>query len=145
MQVLSREYFPIYNSWLATSIESVIHHEIGQKYTKIKKKYSGAPIQWNQHSIMLSDQFWIHSPVKVKSLILYFCSCFWTTEGILLRRFFRPLHLCVSLLPLLKRKVSTLCFFDMCLPLGVEVKNGKDIQSKKHEYLRKQNVFQRIH
>ena len=50
MQVLSREYFPIYNSWLATSIESVIHHEIGQKYTKIKKntvvhRFSGINIR----------------------------------------------------------------------------------------------------
>ena len=34
----------------------------------------------------------------------------------------------------------------MCLPLGVGVKNVKDIQSNKYEYLRKQNdVFQRLY
>ena len=39
------------------------------------------------------------------SLSLYCCSCFWTNESSLLRQLFRPLHLCVPLLLLLKRKV----------------------------------------
>ena len=47
----------------------------------------------------------------VTSLILYFCSCFWTSESSLLRRLFRPLHLCVPLLLLLNRKVFTSSFF----------------------------------
>ena len=64
---------------------------------------------------------------REKSLILYFCSCFWTSESNLLRRLFRPLHLCVSLLLLLKRKVFTSSFFYyMCLPLGVGVKKVKE-------------------
>ena len=45
------------------------------------------------------------------SLILYFCSCFWKSESSLLRRLLWPLHLCVSLLLLLKRKVFTSSFF----------------------------------
>ena len=49
--------------------------------------------------------------IDMISLILYFCSCFWTSESSLLRRLFRPLNLCVSLLLLLKRKVFTSSFF----------------------------------
>ena len=45
------------------------------------------------------------------SLLLYFCSCFWTSKSSLLRRLFWPLHLCVSLLLIPKRKVFTLNFF----------------------------------
>ena len=74
-----------------------------------------------------------------KSLISYFCSWFKTSESSLLRRLFRPLHLCVSLL-LLNRKVFTSNFFDMD---GVGVENMKDIQSNKCEYLQKYNdIFQ---
>ena len=72
-----------------------------------------------------------------RSLILYFCIFFCTSESSLLRRVFWPLHLCVSLLLLVKRKVFTSSFFYMCLPLGVGVENMKDIfKAKKHEYLR---------
>ena len=74
-------------------------------------------------------------------LILYFCSCFWTSESSLLRRRFRPVHLCVSLLLLLKRKVFTSSFFDMCLTLGVGVENMKDIQSKKTRIFTKIECF----
>ena len=56
-------------------------------------------------------------------LILYFCSCFWTSESRLLRQLFQPLHICVPLLLLLNRKVFTSSFFYMCLPLGVGVEN----------------------
>ena len=49
--------------------------------------------------------------IEVKSLILYFCSCFLTSESSLLGRLFRLLYLCVSLLLLLKRTVFTLSFF----------------------------------
>ena len=75
------------------------------------------------------------------SLILYFCSCIWTSESSLLRRLFQPLHLCVSLLLLLGRKVFMLSFFfDMCLSLvRVGVKNVKDIQSKKNT-----NIYENI-
>ena len=51
------------------------------------------------------------------SLILYFCSCFWTSESSLLRRqLFRPLHLRVSLFLLLKRKVFMSSFFRCAFP-----------------------------
>ena len=63
------------------------------------------------------------------SLILYFCSCFWTNESCLLTRLFQPLYLIVSLLVLLlKRKVFTSSFFHMCLPVGVEKREGHSKQ-----------------
>ena len=41
----------------------------------------------------------------------------------------RPLDICVPLLLLLKGKVITSSFFNMCLPLGVGVKNVKGIEA----------------
>ena len=75
------------------------------------------------------------------SLILYLCSCFWTSESSLLRRLSRPLYLCVPLLLLLNRKVFTSSFFDMCLSLRVGVENVKDIQSKKTQIFTKIECF----
>ena len=48
------------------------------------------------------NDFIISDPKQ--SPILYFCSCFWTSESSLLIWLFRPLHLCASQLLLLKRK-----------------------------------------
>ena len=52
---------------------------------------------------------------------IIFCSYFWTSESSLLRRLFRPMHLCVFLLLLLKRKVFTL-FLICAFPLELESK-----------------------
>ena len=81
---------------------------------------------------------------KISNII--FSSCFWTKGSSLLKRLFQPLHLCVSLLLLLNKKVVTSSFFDMCLAFGVEVENVKDIQSKKYlQKFTKKEFFQRIH
>ena len=63
------------------------------------------------------------------SLILYFCSCFWTSESSLLRRLFRPMHLCVSLLLLLNRMVFTSSFFICAFSLELESKTWRTFKA----------------
>ena len=95
-----------------------------------------------QHAIPSANSL-LPFRVKIISLILYFRSCFWTSESSLLRQLFRPLHLCVSLL--LKRKVFTSSFFICAFPLELESKTGRTFKAKNRNIKKKQNVFQRIH
>ena len=65
------------------------------------------PLQQSPHLVgLLMD---LKTACQWKSLILYFCSFFGQVRAVCLDS--RPLHLCVSLLLLLQRKVFTSSFF----------------------------------
>ena len=67
---------------------------------------------WFKQSTLEQNYKYLVQDIKLFIyLILYFCGCFWTSENNWLRQLFWLLHLCVSLLLLLKRKVFTTSFF----------------------------------
>ena len=101
--------------------------------------------------IRLGMRSWILIYILAKSFcqrpksLLYFCSFFWTSKSSLLRRLFRPLHLCVYLLILLKRKVFTSSFFlYVPSPWSWSRKRKGHSKQKKHNYLRKQKKNRRF-
>ena len=94
-------------------------------------------LQMEKHrgQLSMSEIFWCGSDVLLgkhnTSLILYFCSCFGTSESSLLRRLLWPLNLCVPLLLILIRKVFTSRVFDVCnaFPLELESKTWRTFKA----------------
>ena len=133
--------------WLSCQIRSLAKEIINLWSPKVCLVYPLSSIEHQRVHTTHTDQgvniLWFvytftgkkpkHHILGKRSVILHFCSCFWTSESSFLRQLFRPLHLCVPLLLLdTNRKVFTSRFFWYVPSLGVGVENVKDIQSNRY-------------
>ena len=118
---LKRKFLLIFTSWqilLFTDIHC-LHKEIeGLSKLELEGQRHANHIRLVAQELEESLETLLATLDADWSLMLYFCSIFWTSESKMLRRLSQPLHLFISLLLLLKRKVFTSSFFWYVPSLG---------------------------